>query len=377
MVSRELAKQLSDSIRDGKLAVGTLLPPTRQLAAKYRVSVGTVQVALRELETQRLIECVPRKGAYVRNVGKPLLETAARQIAILGAGETPVPEVADMYTSRILHAAAEVLYPHRYFLVALSIGTSDDWWDRFLARLDLMGQDLAGVIAFPRPELSRIIEELDRRGTRFVTIGDPNLGTRENFISADNLTGSRLAGRCFAKLGFERVAIIGNEVRAFASMMQKVMGFFQGYLELGAPTHSLRLLRSSSIEEIQGYMAMKSYLAEHGTPQGVFAEGDLLAQGAIVALKEANISLPADTSVIGCTGLHLAEHMSPTLSVVAQPMEAMGRALGELLRNLVEQDHQRLPARHIPTRLILRESVAAPEQLRLEIEEMQANIRTD
>lgn len=373
MVSRELAKKLSDSIRTGKLEAGTLLPPTRRLAAKYRVSVGTVQVALRELETQRLIQCIPRKGAYIRGVAQHLTGTI-RLIAALGMTESSVPEGADMFTSRILHSATESLYPDGHSLLALAAGISPDWFEAFVARLDKLGSELAGVIAFVRPEMPKIYAELDRRRIKHVTLGQFDTQAKTNLVAADNEVGARLAGICFAKMGLQRVVLLGNSPTASISTMQKIKGFFQGYFEQGVSTQALQLVTCPNVEEMSGYVAMKSHIASHGPPEGVFAEGDLLARGAITALQESGARVPEDTSVIGCTGLHLAEQMAPTLSVVAQPMEAMGVAIARMMRQLIEEDLHRVPAVHVPTRLNLRDSVAASIELRQEIESAQLDI---
>src|SRR5690606_19031260 len=58
---------------------------------------------------------------------------------------------------------------------------------------------------------------------------------------------------------------------------------------------------------------------------GVFAHNDLLAVGAIDALREAGLECPDDVSVVGYNDSSLADHLDPALSTIRMPVAEMGR----------------------------------------------------
>ena len=65
-------------------------------------------------------------------------------------------------------------------------------------------------------------------------------------------------------------------------------------------------------------------------------------------------------SIVGSTGLNLVEYAHPTLTVLQQPMEEMGREAALMLLEMVREEIRRLLGRFLPSPFIVRESLAAP-----------------
>jgi hypothetical protein len=74
--------------------------------------------------------------------------------------------------------------------------------------------------------------------------------------------------------------------------------------------------------------------------------------------------------VVGSTGLSRSAQFDPPLTVVEQPMEAMGRAAAEMLLQMIREGVRRFAPRRIECPLILRESVAVPAEIRREWEQV-------
>jgi DNA-binding transcriptional MocR family regulator len=73
---RELAELIASGMRDGSLRVGDRIPSVRRLARQHRVSVATAVQALRQLESQRLVEARPKSGFFVARLPRELDEPA-------------------------------------------------------------------------------------------------------------------------------------------------------------------------------------------------------------------------------------------------------------------------------------------------------------
>jgi DNA-binding LacI/PurR family transcriptional regulator len=235
----QIAQQFRDKIERGEWRVGGPLPTTRQLAKDYRVSLNTVQSAFRELQASDLIERVPRRGGFVKARSSDIVAAArARQGTLVGI-VTPFPpeaseEQGDDWSKRITHAAEGMLLEKGLHLSMFSYPLGDsDPAGHILARVDQMGPDLAGMICFARPAIAGLTDELDRRSIPWVSINRAAEQAQHNFVTASNFHGGRTVGRCFARLGYERVAVLCNRMEPGSSSGDKFFGFIQGYLESG------------------------------------------------------------------------------------------------------------------------------------------------
>ncbi|WP_446898973.1 GntR family transcriptional regulator [Clostridium sp. LBM24168] len=73
-IYEQITKQIKDSIINGNLSEGELLPSIRNLARELKISVITTKRAYEELEKEGFIETVPGKGSYVSSQNKDLLK---------------------------------------------------------------------------------------------------------------------------------------------------------------------------------------------------------------------------------------------------------------------------------------------------------------
>lgn len=124
-----------------------------------------------------------------------------------------------------------------------------------------------------------------------------------------------------------------------------------------------------------GYAAMKQLLAGLGGSgiTAVFAASDEMAIGAMRAIHDAGLRVPADISVIGYDNLSVGNITTPTLTTVEQPFGSIGVESVKYMAGLLGDHANQIPAKgnfYMPYRIIERESVAdisaAASQLRKE-----------
>jgi DNA-binding LacI/PurR family transcriptional regulator len=82
---------------------------------------------------------------------------------------------------------------------------------------------------------------------------------------------------------------------------------------------------------------MRSLLAERPDIDAVFVASDLMAAGALQALRDAGRRIPDDVAVVGFDDSPLAAATQPPLSSVRQPIEEMGREMVRLLVEAIER----------------------------------------
>jgi LacI family transcriptional regulator len=136
-----------------------------------------------------------------------------------------------------------------------------------------------------------------------------------------------------------------------------VLGFRQALAAHGSSPDDA-LIRSGAVREAGGYRAMQELLASSPRPTAVFAANDLLAMGALVAIREAGLSVPRDLAVIGFDDIPTARLVWPPLTTIAQFPADLGRRAAEML---LERLHGTAPplgrAEELPYRLVVRGSV--------------------
>ncbi len=114
----------------------------------------------------------------------------------------------------------------------------------------------------------------------------------------------------------------------------------------------------------EGWRLMRLILAQDGPrPTGVFAHNDLLAIGAIDAIRAAGLACPRDISVVGFNDSPLADHVSPSLTTVRIPDVELGRRAAELALELIEDPDRKYPRVDVPVVLVVRESTGPARRL--------------
>jgi DNA-binding LacI/PurR family transcriptional regulator len=287
----------------------------------------------------------------------------ATSVGVVGPLPSAGQQVFQGWNYRIAHATEAALAKQDFHVSLLSTpaGTLD--FDRVRTRLDHLGADLAGVICLRLAGMQEMLDELDRRNIPWVTINRANDHYVHNFVTADNLQGGEMVGQLFARLGFGHVLMLGRPLVTGGSESEKYFGFMRGYLEGGQSTRNVDFVVCADWNEPSGYDAMKAHTERYGAPRGVFCVGDLLALGAIRYCREHNLAVPGDVGVIGATGLDVAAYAHPSLTVLQQPMEAMGIEAARMLLEMVREETRRLVGRFVPSPLIPRESLPIDAEL--------------
>jgi DNA-binding LacI/PurR family transcriptional regulator len=365
--SQQLARQIQRQIESGILAVGSSLPSMRELAEQYRVSLTTVQKAIRELGDRDIIKVKSRQGGVVQ----PNTDAGPRKNQIgLIVGLDPQNRVPLWWHQQIIHAVQVVLAESGYRI------TIFNYWERrpehsrqIIDAIAPVADQLAGVFSFLTEGIQDVMTKLDQHNLPWMTINPLDLRTQHNFVTADNLSAGRIMGRCFVRLGYERVAVVYDEMKR-VSPLEKITGLYQGYLENDRSPAGIQLVHPTGLEEMEGgYEAMRQHLKHHPAPQAIFAIGDTLAIGAMRACQEAGLRIPEDVSVVGTTGMPRSLlHSEPALTTFRQPVEEMGRQLALCLLEMIRGGVRRISGRRIACPFIVRQSLPITEAVRQELD---------
>jgi LacI family transcriptional regulator, galactose operon repressor len=331
----------------------------RQIADLAGVSIATVSRVLNgrndvSAETRDMVTRVIRENGY----------TANRSARGLSAGRTGlvgvlVPLIYPAYFSSILAGAAEALSEQDLRVVLSPTGHEHD---REVSLLDRLMHGLTDGALIVMPEESSIeLERLVDAGYRFVVV-DPIMPLAERIpsVSAAHMSGADQAMRHLLDLGHRRIAQITGP-RGWLATEDRRRGYRAALASAGILSDPA--LEQEAIPEIvPGREAAERLLDLPEPPTAIFAFNDNIAIGAIQAARARRLRVPEDLSVVGFDDVEPATIVSPALTTVRQPLEEMGRTAVSLLNRLLER--QRFETLHIElaTRLVVRESTAAPSK---------------
>jgi DNA-binding LacI/PurR family transcriptional regulator len=367
--SGRLYKLIRQNILDGRWPAGTRLPPARSLAKDFDVSRDTLRRAIAQLAAAGLIEVRSRSGVYIKSQTRRAAEhrlAAASQVCVgTGLRHVAIEAEAQRWTNQILASAGATLASDRMDMLVLSpMSTESQTAREFFARLDRHRGQIAGVLLLQPFMYHDLRPGLQERGLRCVIVNRPNLSARYNFVTADHLAAGRALGSCLAMMGLRRIGLLGFQSPKWSSSVEFWTGLIEGEIRtLGRQEFVYQSIPCTSSLEADGYSTVLSALRTGPPPQVIVAAGDFQALGAIRACTELGLSVPGDVAVVGTTGLDIGRFSSPQLTVLAQPMNRIGRVAAGMLVRMQRTGQTRLPGRTLKCTLVIRQSLIVPPEV--------------
>jgi LacI family repressor for deo operon, udp, cdd, tsx, nupC, and nupG len=172
-------------------------------------------------------------------------------------------------------------------------------------------------------------------------------------VRVDNFRGEYEATSHLLRLGHRRIAhIAGPPVLHVAGERRR------GYLEAlrSAGLDAGAVIVEGDFTADGGRRAMEGVLRSHPAVTAVVAANDLMAIGAIEALRQFGRRVPEDVAVVGFDDITFASLVSPQLTTVAQPKYRMGQMAMERLLQLVHGADARSRQTVLVPELVVRES---------------------
>jgi DNA-binding LacI/PurR family transcriptional regulator len=171
---------------------------------------------------------------------------------------------------------------------------------------------------------------LDRAGVPAVLVGRPAGPLPASYVDADNRGGARAAVAHLAARGRRRIATITGPLDMGVGL-DRLDGYRDGLTAAGLAADP-GLVEPGDFTEEGGAAATARLLARPGPPvDAVFAASDLMAAGALRALRAAGRRVPEEVAVVGFEDSAVARYAQPPLTTVRQPIEEMGRQATRLL----------------------------------------------
>jgi LacI family transcriptional regulator len=211
-----------------------------------------------------------------------------------------------------------------------------------------------GVVLMGAQASEPDVQKLARSTIPCVAVDLDLVGRRTGFVISDNARGAGLAIEHLQKLGHDRIATITGPTQMRVGM-DRLVGYREALERLGLPYRD-DYVRDGDFYFESGTAAMQELLSLPEPPTAVFAASDLMAAGAIRAIEQAGLSVPADIAVVGFDDIQLAAMMQPALTTIRQDKLGLGSAAADALLGMIELDGAPPPGITLPVELVVRAS---------------------
>lgn len=215
----------------------------------------------------------------------------------------------------------------------------------------LTGQHVDGVLMLSLHGADPLPGRLEAMGVPTVLGGRPVGLDPFSYVDMDNRAGARQAVKYLLGKGRRCIATIAGP-QDMGVGVDRLAGYRDALLASGLT----ELVAYGDFSEESGASAMRELLEAHPDLDAVFAASDLMAVGAMRALRDKGRSIPGDVAVVGFEDSKVALHTNPPLTTVHQPTEAMGRQMAQLLVARINGEELRQPVVILDTYLVPRES---------------------
>ncbi|WP_432846078.1 LacI family DNA-binding transcriptional regulator [Amycolatopsis sp. CA-161197] len=203
--------------------------------------------------------------------------------------------------------------------------------------------------------------ELDpyRRGGGQVAAVSRHRGLKVDTVQPDNRGGAAALAKALVGLGHKRFAVLAGPMR-LTTVCDRLDGFAEELAAHGLPLSDEDVLETEFTRD-GGYDAAKRLLErpKRKRPTCVFAVTDLMAIGALAALREAGVAVPGEISVAGFDNIPVVRDLTPALTTVALPLEQLGERAMDLA---LKGSGTRARTVRVNAEVVLRESTARPRR---------------
>ena len=301
----------------------------KQLAAHLGLSQATVSRVMNNAAAEHRIAAHTRErvlaAAATLNYEPNAFARGLRKKRSFTVG-VMVPEISEGYAATVLGGIGDSLLAEKFFYFVVSHRHRSELLESYPSLL--LSRGVEGIIAVDTP----IANDWP---VPIVAVSGNSKTSGVVTIELDHQSAAQHALAHLVDLGHRRIAFIKGQTFS-ADTHARWEGIRQVCQSLGIRIHPELVVQLEGITGSEpGYTATKKLLQQGGQFTAIFAFNDISAIGAIGALHDAGLSVPADVSVIGFDDISSASTNNPALTTVRQPLYEMGRsAASTLLRQI-------------------------------------------
>jgi len=307
------------------------------IARMANVSTSTASRALNDnplikASTRERIQSLAKANNFSLNAAASRLRTQRTKViaVILNLDQKTEQSVNDPFLLKVVGDLNQALNAQGYeLLLSNSIMAKDNWANYFIN-----SQRADGLIVIGQGKHNDQIEDAALSGVPIVVWGDVNVSTHYPVVGSDNFLGGIAATQHLFSNGHRRIMFLGD------SGHSEMRARYEGYCKVLQDNHlalDSNLVLPADITSHAAYKAVSDHIKANGLNfDGIFAVSDMMAIGALKALKERYISIPNDVALVGFDDIAMAELMHPALTTIRQDTKRASVVMVDKMMSLLK-----------------------------------------
>jgi LacI family transcriptional regulator len=194
----------------------------------------------------------------------------------------------------------------------------------------LLQRRVDGIIIAPTTPDRKRLALLKQHQVACVLIDRRVAGFKADAVLGDNRQGACLLTEHLIELGHRRIALV-NGPCSISTAQDRADGYRAALRQHQIPLEDGLIMEGGEFKQASGYQLVKQLLTHLPRPTAIFAANNLIAVGALQALREAALRVPEDIALVCFDDIGVASVVDPFFTVVAQPAYEMGEKSARLL----------------------------------------------
>ncbi|MCS7227492.1 MAG: LacI family transcriptional regulator [Endomicrobia bacterium] len=348
------------------------------IAKRCNVSTATVSLVLSnnprisEKTKQKVLKIIKELGYYPNIAARALSRNRTNTLCVV------IPQISNVFTNPFFAEVLSGIYDcvsQNNYRILLEVATYEFCLYKKYLQL-FKERSIDGMLYVGSTLKDKYLIDIEKENLPFFLVGSyfpKDDGPELSYVISDNVTGGYLATKHLINLGHRKIGFITGHFKII-SARDRYIGYKKALKEAKITFDSC-LIAKADFDEKTGYSAAKKLLSlpKSKRPTAIFAGNDLMAIGAITAVRDFGMKVPQDIAIVGMDNLKISFSCEPPLTTVDYNIYDMGKVACHKLIEQIETGKVQKEKIILPVKLIIRSSCGFNNSLVQMYEKMQEN----
>jgi DNA-binding LacI/PurR family transcriptional regulator len=327
------------------------------LAQELNLSIATISRALSRPEDvapptrQRVLAAVHRQRYTPNGTRRSLRTHQTRTIGVI------LSDIRNLFFAAVVKAIEDEARANGY--TVLICNADEDGAKEEAALQLLLDRKVSAVINCSTGANLDLLRAFQKSGAVLVDLDRESGLQNVDTVVVDNRLGAELATQHLIGLGHREIATVAGP-QHLSNARGRLAGFEDALRSHGLKVQNGHIQFGNFLQE-SGYQCAEKLFSLRSQPTALFVANMEMAAGVIAFTRDKGVTIPGQISIVSFDDSFWARYMDPPLTVIAQPMERMGKCTMDLLLGRLRGGK---PAETIVFRpeLIVRRSTCPPAE---------------
>ncbi|WP_157209209.1 LacI family DNA-binding transcriptional regulator [Mariniflexile maritimum] len=306
---------INDIAKMTELSISTVSRVLNGKAKQYRIGIKSQQ---KVIEAAKKLQYVPNHFAANLKSGR------SGTLALI------IPSLNNPFFANI---ASEINIELRKLDYIVIISDSNENMETEKKEIQqLAARNIEGLIIVPCGDQWIHIKELENKGIPVVCIDRYFENLDIPYVSTDNFEGAFRATNYLIENGHKHIRCIQGSQSSTPNRL-RVDGFCDAMKKAGLKNYEIS---GNNFTFENGYLETKLILQKENKPTAIFTFSNTIAMGCIKALREENIQIPKDISLITFDDHPYLDYLSTPLSCIAQPVSNISKMAVQFIYSKIQ-----------------------------------------